>query len=66
MQSPTSAPGLPWDAAAMQKPSAREVCFQQVRVGDGMCLRHQLQPTADGQTAWGRETCNSSWSFKHW
>lgn len=59
-QSPTSAPRLPWDAAPMQKPSQREVCSQQVRVGDGMCLKHKLQPTGDNQTAWGRETCSSS------
>lgn len=60
MHSPTSARSLPWDAAPMQKPSQREVCFQQVRLGDGLCLKHKLQPTGDNQTAWDRKTSNSS------
>lgn len=56
----TSARWLPWVAAPMQKPSQREVFFQQVRVEDGMCLKHKLQPTGDNQTAQGQQTCNSS------
>lgn len=58
-QSPPSVPRLSWGAAPMQTPSQSKG-----RVGDGVCLKHELWPPGDNQTAWGRETCSSS--SKHW